>query len=112
VPTHQPASIEGIIEGFSPTSVGPSAAAFARTVVAQARPSGRARAKDLLFAAAKLGDFAVSVGLEATTETLFDDALVERFILCGTEGHSAGTRRSSGGRRQKRSRRTTPASPS
>ena len=24
---------------------------------------------------------------------LFDEALVERFILCGTEGRSAGTRR-------------------
>jgi hypothetical protein len=85
--------VAGVIEGFSPTSVGPVAAAFARSVVAEARPASAARAKALLFAAAKLGDFAVSVGLEPTTETLLDDAVIERFILCGTKGHSAPTRR-------------------
>jgi len=93
MPTRQPTSVEGVIEGFSPTSVGPAAGAFARSVVARAHPASVTRAKALLFAAAKLGDFAESIGLEPTTETLFDEALVERFILCGTEGHSAGTRR-------------------
>jgi integrase len=88
-----PANVAGTIEGFSPVSVGPVAAAFARAVVAQARPPSAARAKALLFAAAKMGDFAVSIGLVPSTEMLFDEALVERFILCGTEGHAAGTRR-------------------
>jgi integrase len=62
-------------------------------VVAQARPVRVARAKALLFAAAKLGDFAVSIGVEPNTETLFDEALLERFILCATIGNSAATRR-------------------
>jgi integrase len=93
VPTRQSPIVAGVIEGFSPTSVGPVAAAFARAVVAHAGPASVARAKALLFAAAKLGDFADSVGLEPTTELLRDDAMIERFILCGTEGHSAATRR-------------------
>ena len=88
-----PAGVKETIEGFSPTSVGSSAAAFARALVAQARPQSVARAKAFLFAAAKLGDFAVSIGQEPLPEMLFDEALVERFILCGTGGHSAGTRR-------------------
>ena len=91
--TDHPASVAGTIEGFSPVSVGPVAAVFARAIVAQARPPSAARAKALLFAAAKLGDFAVSIGVVPSTEMLFDEALVERFILRGTEGHSAGTRR-------------------
>jgi integrase len=91
--TDHPARVKETIEGFSPTSVGPLSGAFARAVVAQARPSSAARAKAFLFAAAKLGEFAVSIGKEPLPEMLFDEALVERFILCGTGGHSAGTRR-------------------
>jgi integrase len=93
VPTRQSPSVAGVIEGSSPTSVGPVAAAFARRVVAEARPASVARAKAFLFAAAKLGEFAGSVGLEPTKEMLLDEALIERFILCGTQWHSAGTRR-------------------
>jgi integrase len=92
VPSH-PTSVAETIEGFSPTSVGPLAGAFARCVVARAHPVRVARAKALLFAAAKLGDFALSVGVEPTTEILHDEALIERFILCGTGGHSVATRR-------------------
>jgi integrase len=92
VTSHSP-SVEGTIEGFSPTSVCPKAAVFARHVVAQAHPARVARAKALLFAATKLGDFAVSIGVEPSAEMLCDEALIERFILCGTEGHSAATRR-------------------
>ena len=91
--TDHPAAVQETIEGFSPTSVGPPAGAFARSVVAEARPKSVARAKALLFAASKLGDFADSIGVEPTTEMLFDEALVERFILCGTNGRAAGTRR-------------------
>jgi hypothetical protein len=88
-----PPSVQGTIERFSPTSVGPVAATFARTLVPQAHPASTTRAKALLFAAAKLADFAVSIGVSPTTETLLDEALVERFILCGTKGLSPGTRR-------------------
>jgi integrase len=91
--TSRSPSVKGTIEGFSPTSVCPKAAVFARSVVAQARPVRVARAKALLFAAAKLGDFAVSIGVVPSTEMLADEALIERFILCGTERNSAATRR-------------------
>ena len=91
--TDHPSRVQETIEGFSPTSVGSLAAAFARSVVAQARPQSVARAKAFLFATAKLGEFAVSIGQEPGPQMLFDEALVERFILCGTEGHSAATRR-------------------
>ena len=91
--TDHPARVQEAIESFSPTSVCPAAGAFARSVVAQAAPPSLARAKAFLFAAAQLGEFAVSIGVEPSTAVLFDEALVERFILCGTEGHAAGTRR-------------------
>jgi integrase len=91
--TDHPTRVEEAIEGFSPTSVCPVAGAFARSVVAQARPPSVARAKAFLFAAAKLGEFCVSIGIEPSPAMLLDEALVERFIMCGTEGRSAGTRR-------------------
>ena len=40
----------------------PQAAAFARDVIAQAAPEGRERAKNLLWAAGKLADYAASAG--------------------------------------------------
>ena len=89
MPRRKPRTLEESIEGFSPTSVDPRAGAFARAVVAQARPVRAARAKALLFAAAKLGDFAVSIGVEPSPEMLYDEALLERFILCGTNANSA-----------------------
>ena len=64
--TDHPARVKETIEGFSPTSVCPLAGAFARSVVVQARPKSVARANAFLFAASKLGDFAVSIGLEPT----------------------------------------------
>jgi hypothetical protein len=72
--TDHPARVQETIESFSPTSVCPAAGAFARSVVAEARPSGVARAKALLFAAAKLGEFAVSIGVEPSPAMLFDEA--------------------------------------
>jgi hypothetical protein len=54
--------------------VGPVAGAFAHAVVAQARPQSVARAKAFLFAAAKLGEFAVSIGVEPSPAMLFDEA--------------------------------------
>ena len=88
--TDHPARVQEAIESFSPTSVCPAAGAFARSVVAQAAPPSLARAKAFLFAAAQLGEFAVSIGVEPSTAVLFDEALVERFILCGTEGRAGG----------------------
>ena len=75
MPTRKPRALPASIEGFAPTSVDPAAGAFARRVVAQARPASVARAKALLFAAAKLANFAISIGIEPCTEMLDDEAI-------------------------------------
>jgi integrase len=81
-----------VIAGYAPRSVSVEAAAFARTVVARARPSTAARAKGLLFAAGRLAAFGERVGLELD-EALLREAVIERFILVGCAGVSAATRR-------------------
>ena len=53
---------------------------FARHVVARASPQTPARAKALLFAAAKLGTFGDAHGLELTLEML-RPSMIERFVL-------------------------------
>ena len=55
------------------------AAAFARDVIAQAGPEGRERTKNLLWAAAKLADWALPLGLEAVPEVLLHPSAAERF---------------------------------
>ena len=61
--------------------VPPEAAAFAREVVAMAGPASKARAKALLFAASRLGAFALGAGLELRPDVVFSPAVVERFIV-------------------------------
>src|ERR1039457_2422489 len=56
--------IAGYIAGWQPSSVSPQAAGFARAVVTQAAPGGRERAKNLLWAAGRLADWATGLGLE------------------------------------------------
>jgi len=58
------------------------AAAFARDVIAQAGPQGRERAKNLLWAAAKLAEWALPLGLEAVPEVLLHPSAAERFTRC------------------------------
>ena len=60
----------------------PPAAAFARDVIAQAGPQGRERAKNLLWAAAKLAEWALPLGLEAVPEVLLHPSAAERFTRC------------------------------
>jgi hypothetical protein len=43
---------------------------FARDVIARTGPQGRQRAKNLLWAAGKLADYAIPLGLEAVPEVL------------------------------------------
>ncbi|MGO9905428.1 MAG: hypothetical protein ACLP4R_18810 [Solirubrobacteraceae bacterium] len=80
------------IAAYAPSSVSCEAAAFARAVVAQARPGTAARAKALLFAASRLAAFAEQVGL-CLEEPLLSEAVIERFILEGCAGVSPATRR-------------------
>jgi integrase len=59
--------------------VPPQAAAFARAVVAQAAPPGRERAKNLLWAAGKLGGYGIGLGLDPVPEVLLHPSVIERF---------------------------------
>jgi len=72
--------------------VSPSAAAFAREVVARTAPQGRERAKNLLWAAGKLADYAIPLGLEPVPEVLLHPSTAERFTRCAP-GLSGAARR-------------------
>jgi integrase len=62
--------------------VSPAAAAFARQAVAAAMPSEPERAKNLLWAAGKLADWAIGLGLDAVPEVLLHPSVTERFTRC------------------------------
>ena len=64
---------------WRPSSVSPQAAAFARDVILKAAPEGRERAKNLLWAAGRLADCAIPLGLDAVPEVLLHPSVVERF---------------------------------
>jgi integrase len=81
------------ISQWRPKSVPPEAAHFARATVAAAGPATKARAKALLFAASRLGAFALGAGLELRPEVVFCPAVVERFIVANAKVLSGPTRR-------------------
>src|ERR1700728_1153711 len=72
----------GYLAAWRPSSVSPQAAAFARDVIAAAAPGGRERAKNLLWAAGKLADYAASLGLELAPEVVLHPWTAERFTRC------------------------------
>jgi integrase len=73
----------GVYAGrWRPSSVSPEAAAFARDVITKTGPEGRERAKNLLWAAGKLADYAIPLGLEPVPEVLLHPSSVERFTRC------------------------------
>ena len=74
--------VAGYIAGWRPSSVSPRAAAFAREVIAAAAPGRRERAKSLLWAAGKLADWAIGLGLDAVPEVLLHPSTAERFTRC------------------------------
>lgn len=78
-------AVAGHIARWAPPSVSPAAAAFARDVVARAGPARRDRAKSLLYAAARLADWAAGLGLEPAAEVLLHPSVIERFAA-----HSPG----------------------
>jgi len=67
------------IAAWRPTSVTAEAACFARQVVARAAPSGRERAKNLLWAAGKLAGWAIPLGLDPAPQVLLHPSVIERF---------------------------------
>src|SRR6266571_1551001 len=76
------AEVTAYIGRWRPSSVSPPAAAFARDVITAAGPEGRERAKNLLWAAGKLADYAASLGLELTPGVVLHPSSVERFTRC------------------------------
>jgi integrase len=86
------AEIAAYIGRWRPSSVPPRAAAFARAVIGQLAPDGRERAKNLLWAAAKLADYGTGLGLEAVPEVLLHPSVIERFTR-SAPGISAVARR-------------------
>lgn len=73
--------------------MGAQARAFAREAVTAAEPRSAARARALLFAAAKLAAFGCSIGLEPAAELLLHPSVIERFIVCACRALSPATRR-------------------
>jgi len=67
---------------WEPSSVSAEAAAFARDVITRTGPQGRERAKNLLWAAGRLADYAASLGLEPVPEVVFHPPVIERFARC------------------------------
>src|SRR6266542_605025 len=63
-PTAELSGTAGYLARWRPSSVTPQAACFARQVVAAVAPPGRERAKNLLWAAGRLADWAIGLGLE------------------------------------------------
>jgi hypothetical protein len=78
-------AVAGYITRWGPPSVSPAAAGFARDVVARAGPARRDRAKSLLWAAARLADWAAGTGLAPEAQVLLHPSVIERFAA-----HSPG----------------------
>jgi hypothetical protein len=77
-----------LICAYRPHAVSDAAGAFARQAVASAAPPSAGRARALLFCASRLAAFGERVGLELSPEVLLGEAVIERFVLCGTAGLS------------------------
>ena len=75
-------AVAGYIARWRPSSVSAEAAAFARDVITAAAPGGQERAKNLLWAAGKLADYAIPLGLDAVPEVLLHPSVAERFTRC------------------------------
>jgi integrase len=90
--TAENAEVAAYIGRWRPSSVSPPAAAFARDVIGQVAPGGRERAKNLLWAAGKLADYAIGLGLEPAPEAVLHPSTAERFTRCAP-GLSGAARR-------------------
>ena len=86
------ADVTAYVGRWQPSSVSAEAAAFARDVITTVRPGGQERAKNLLWAAGKLADWAIGLGLEAVPEVVLHPSVAERFTRCAP-GLSPAARR-------------------
>ena len=79
------AGVAAYIAGWGPPSVSPPGAAFARAAVARCGDLRRDRAKCLLWAAGRLADYGLRLGLRAEPAVLLHPSVIERFAA-----HSPG----------------------
>jgi hypothetical protein len=86
-------AVAGRIEAWVPRGAPAPAAAFARSVVAQADPPSWPRARSLLWSASRLCAFALLCGHEPEPAVVLSGALIERFIVVGTPRWSPAARR-------------------
>ena len=75
-------NVAAYVGRWRPTAVSPRAAAFARDVIGQVAPGGRERAKNLLWAAGKLADYVIGLGLDPAPEVVLHPSIAERFTRC------------------------------
>src|SRR6266487_4292025 len=76
------AEVAAYIGRWQPSSVSAEAAAFARDVITAVRPGGQERAKNLLWAAGKLADYAIGLGLDPVPEVVLHPSVAGRFTRC------------------------------
>jgi integrase len=82
------------IERFCPRTVSESAARFAKEVVTRVAPGSAARAKALLFACSRLGQFGLACGLDTDPQVLLHPSVIERFVVsCDMSGPTRRTLR-------------------
>lgn len=82
-----------VIAAYRPRTMPGPVGVFARSVVAETAPASATRAKALLWTAARLAAFGLSVGLEADQAVLLHPSVVERFVLVGCADVSPAARR-------------------
>ncbi len=75
------AEVAETITGWLPRLFDDDVAAFSRCVVTSVGPKSKQRARALLFAAAKLGEFASSLGVDLEVDTVLSRSFLERFVL-------------------------------
>jgi hypothetical protein len=76
------ADVAAYVGRWRPSSVSAEAAAFARDVITTVRPGGQERAKNLLWAAGKLADYALGLGLDLVPGVVLHPSVAERFTRC------------------------------
>jgi hypothetical protein len=76
------AEVAAYIGRWEPSSVSREAAGFARDVITVAGPQSRERAKNLLWAAGKLADYAAWLGLDLAPVVVLHPSVAERFTRC------------------------------
>ena len=76
------ADVAAYIGRWQPRSVSAEAAAFARDVITAVAPGGQERAKNLLWAAGKLADYAIGLGLDPVPDVVLHPSVAERFTRC------------------------------